>query len=168
MLSVLFTHTIDKYLTHYSFHDTNISPYKFNYEPSRAGVAQDTFLEHVYKRLRYDFHSKYLHKILKQSYDRNWKRIIRQAKHCKDPHLYYGGFVDYDDSPRRGSKGMLMKGTTPAKFEKYLRQLLQISSSQNKEYVFITAWNEWGEGAYLEPDTTNRYAYLEALKKSFD
>ena len=56
----------------------------------------------------------------------------------------------------------------PEKFEKYMRDLIRISKKQNKEYVFLTAWNEWGEGAYLEPDEENGYAYLEALKRAID
>ena len=52
------------------------------------------------------------------------------------------------------------------KFEKYMEQLLRISINQKKEYIFITAWNEWGEGACLEPDAVDKYSYLEALRNA--
>ena len=46
--------------------------------------------------------------------------------------------------------------------------MIEISRNQGKDYLFITAWNEWGEGAYLEPDSKYEYAYLESLKKAIE
>lgn len=105
--------------------------------------------------------------IMKLSYDKEWKKIINFAKKCNNNNLFYGAFLSYDDSPRRGKKAKIIEGT-PDKFGKYMTELLNISQMQGKEFVFLTAWNEWGEGAYLEPDEKNGYAYLETLKKAID
>lgn len=70
-------------------------------------------------------------------------------------------FPDWDNTPRRSHKGLVYKGTSPELFKKCLKEL----SNKNPEFIYINAWNEWGEGAYLEPDTYREYAYLEAIKE---
>jgi hypothetical protein len=99
-------------------------------------------------------------------YDKVWKQIINYSAQHKEKELYHGAFVGYDDSPRRGkSNAIIIKNGNPEKFKKYFDKLYKISASQNKDYIFLTAWNEWGEGAYLEPDTNNGYKYLYAIKE---
>ena len=38
----------------------------------------------------------------------------------------------------------------------------------SNEYVVINAWNEWSEGAMLEPSEQYQYKYLEGVKKALD
>ena len=72
---------------------------------------------------------------------------------------------DWDNTPRRSYKGLLYKNTTPLKFEKVLYILKKKVENNPVDFVFINAWNEWGEGAVLEPDEAKKYAYLEAVKR---
>ena len=97
------------------------------------------------------------------NYDDIWNTIL-QKEPVSDKYIS-GGFVSWDNTARN-KNGMMVKGASPLKFEKYMRALLQKTSPWN--LVFVNAWNEWGEGAYLEPDERYKYAYLEALKKALE
>ncbi len=77
---------------------------------------------------------------------------------------FWGGFVNYDDTPRRGNGGTVIYNGNPEKFKLYLTELLAKNAALGNEYVFINAWNEWGEGMYLEPDATDGAGYLEAFR----
>ena len=54
------------------------------------------------------------------------------------------------------------------KFSRYLRATLRRSLEEGNEYVFLNAWNEWGEGNYLEPDERYGYSYLEKVRECMD
>ena len=76
---------------------------------------------------------------------------------------YYMAQVGLDDTPRRGVNGSCMVNDSPELFEKMMDGLYKKTIKAQNEYVFINAWNEWGEGMYLEPDMDYKYGYLEAL-----
>ena len=76
-----------------------------------------------------------------------------------------GLIPDWDNTPRRGYKGLVYKGTSPEKFEEALRVLKEKKEGHKNDFVFVNAWNEWGEGAMLEPDEYRGYGYLEAVKR---
>ena len=98
-------------------------------------------------------------------YERIWKSILRRPE-SGNRNRYRGAFCDWDNSPRRQKKGMIVRGATPAAFERFLTEQLLKSRAEGKEFLFLNAWNEWGEGAYLEPDLHNGFGYLEAVRRA--
>ena len=79
---------------------------------------------------------------------------------------FYGFFTDWDNTPRYREKSIIFVGAKLELFKKYFNIVYKKSCESNKEFLFINAWNEWGESAYLEPDTINKYGYLEIIKRS--
>lgn len=78
---------------------------------------------------------------------------------------FYCGVTGYDDTPRRGNSGEVLINESSVIFKKKMLALIKKSIREGNEVVFINAWNEWGEGMYLEPDESNGYAYLEAIRE---
>ena len=63
------------------------------------------------------------------------------------------------------NRATVVNGATPEKFKQYyMKQVERARELYKSEYIFINAWNEWAEGAHLEPDEKNGYGYLEAIK----
>lgn len=83
-----------------------------------------------------------------------------------DDNEYPGIIPDWDNTPRRSYKGLMYKGTSPEKFKKSLLILKDKVEGRNCDFVYVNAWNEWGEGAYIEPDEYRGYAYLEAIREA--
>lgn len=98
-------------------------------------------------------------------YEKFCKLMIKQSG-FSDENQYLGFFTGWDNSPRIGGRAsLLFDNNTPDIFEKYFEVLFKNSICRNNEYLFINAWNEWGEGTFLEPDKEYGYGYLESIKK---
>ena len=73
---------------------------------------------------------------------------------------------NWDHTPRSGSRGSVMIGASPEKFQQTVHNVvekLQIKED-DKRFLFVKSWNEWGEGNYLEPDLKYGHAWLDALR----
>lgn len=74
----------------------------------------------------------------------------------------------WDRTPRRGRGADVFIGETPELFEETMNRVIDIIGGKEPEHriVFLRAWNEWGEGNYMEPDLQWGRGFLEALKSS--
>lgn len=98
------------------------------------------------------------------SYDMIWKTIFARKRNTGKK-TYYGAFPEWDNVARRGKAGLIIRGGNPEKFEGYFKKQYDKSIEAGNEFLFINAWNEWGEGAYLEADEKHKLGYLEAIKR---
>ena len=73
----------------------------------------------------------------------------------------------WDNEPRKPGGGTIFTDSTPELYKRWLQVACRWTINTHppeERLVFINAWNEWGESAYLEPDRRFGYAYLEATK----
>jgi O-antigen biosynthesis protein len=74
----------------------------------------------------------------------------------------------WDNSPRRqAGEAFILRDATPESYGRWLGQAVerQAESAGRDGIVFVNAWNEWAEGAHLEPDTHWGRAYLETTRE---
>ncbi len=73
----------------------------------------------------------------------------------------------WDNSPRRQSgEALMLRDASPDGYGRWLAEATrrQTAASGRDGIVFINAWNEWAEGAYLEPDVAQGRALLDVTK----
>ena len=82
---------------------------------------------------------------------------------------FRGVMTSWDNTARRGSASHIFVNSHPEAYEVWLRGVVDATKRDlppGERLLFINAWNEWAEGAHLEPDTRFGRGYLEATRRA--
>ncbi len=100
---------------------------------------------------------------------REW--IESQQSHKNFGKNYYPCVTHaWDNTPRSGKNGVVLKDSSPNQFRSVLKGALQEISNnpQDKKLILLKSWNEWAEGNHLEPDLENGLGYLEIIRQELN
>jgi len=97
----------------------------------------------------------------------NYEDIIRNWISEDDfkENVFQSILPNWDNSPRSGRRGVILKNSTPQLFEQHLLDVLNTVNDKKHKIVFLKSWNEWAEGNYVEPDMKYGKLYLDILHK---
>jgi len=81
-------------------------------------------------------------------------------------HRYPGVMVNFDNTARRQWQPDMWYGSNPYTFRRWLNTTVSsvMERDRDERVVFVNAWNEWAEGAILEPSQRYGRTYLLAVR----
>ena len=82
--------------------------------------------------------------------------------------FFRGTMLEWDNCPRK-KKCVIFEHYSPEQFYIFNKIIIDWTRkhyNQDIRFIFINAWNEWGEGTYLEPDEKYGYASINSLSKA--
>jgi hypothetical protein len=101
----------------------------------------------------------------------DYRHVVDSCIHRpKEPYqLHRGVMVAWDNTARRGLDAHVYHHGSAEEYERWLGAILSDAcqdTSSADPMIFVNAWNEWAEGAYLEPDFASGHAYLQATRRT--
>jgi lipopolysaccharide biosynthesis protein len=94
-----------------------------------------------------------------------------EAERAPDYTMFPGCCPMWDNEARKPRRGQGFYGSSPGRYGEWLEvaaRRVQNAVHADQRIVFINAWNEWAEGAYLEPDRHYGAAYLSETRRVLD
>lgn len=82
--------------------------------------------------------------------------------------MFRGVSPSWDNEARKPGRGYTFAHSSPAEYARWLEGAVAYAEQHpvaNERVVFVNAWNEWAEGAMLEPDARHGYANLAATRR---
>ncbi|HXE12402.1 MAG TPA: glycoside hydrolase family 99-like domain-containing protein [Bryobacteraceae bacterium] len=102
-------------------------------------------------------------------YFEDYVQVARQQIQLpKTDYIRYRSIIPaWDNTAYRRNHAHIVIRSTPELYEKWLRTAVDLTLLEPKHapLVFINGWNEWAEGAHLEPDQKYGMAHLEATRR---
>lgn len=87
-----------------------------------------------------------------------------------DTPMYEGCTLGWDNTARFGRNATIYLNFSLNHYYTWLRKIIENTrakyQNQDNRFIFINAWNEWTEGAYLEPDKKYGYAYINTTSRA--
>lgn len=99
----------------------------------------------------------------------DWRDVARDFSNRPMPPytLFPGVNCGWDNEPRRPGRGRTYLHASPRGYRDWLQRTLHQRLADvpaAHRFVFVNAWNEWAEGAVLEPDARHGFARLAAVR----
>ncbi len=102
-----------------------------------------------------------------------WDYAKTASNFCNRPHatykLFRGVMPSWDNTARQQDRGSIFINGDPDTYKDWLREAVDDARKfkcRQERIVFINAWNEWAEGAHLEPDQEFGHLYLEKTREA--
>lgn len=129
----------------------------------RAEVLTDGFVKRFIRRALYHaFGIRLLDKL-------DYRRIIQnfRTEDERREDVYPLLIPRWDRTPRQGKLAEIYVNAEPELFKKHLNETISYVKNKQDEHkiIFLQAWNEWGEGNYIEPDLKYGNAFLSVIKE---
>jgi len=149
---------LERYNQYISLGYNAVNSYSFR----RAEVLAEGYLSKVWKQIKRRIFGHALNSC-------DYEKVMNNLYTVEDELDYVCPTImpRHDRTPRSGNNANLYTNSTPKKFANAVKEALKKVEKKDYQHriLFLDSWNEWGEGAYMEPDLMYGHEYLSALKE---